>query len=118
MSVPWTKVFPLPDGVSARSAQGSTTVSFAEEAYNIKRGDVIFIHTVAGGFGLLITQLAKARGATVIGSTSTEETAAIAKSNGADHIIIYKDEDTVKRVLEITNGAGVHAVYDGVGKDV
>jgi len=65
----------------------------------------------------LITQLAKARGATVIGSTSTEEKAAIAKSNGADHVILYKDEDIVMRVLEITNGAGVHAVYDGVGKD-
>jgi len=122
ISVPWTKVFPLPEGVSIRSAaaaigQGTTAVTFVQEAYNIKSGDIIFIHTVAGGFGLLITQLAKARGATVIGSTSTQEKAVIAKSNGADHVILYKDEDTVKRVLEITNGAGVHAVYDGVGKD-
>jgi len=122
VSVPWTKVFPLPEGVSSRTgaaalAQGSTAITFVQEAYNVKSGDIIFVHTVAGGFGLLITQIAKLRGATVIGSTSTKEKAEVAKSNGADHVILYKDEDTVQRVLEITGGQGVHAVYDGVGKD-
>lgn len=122
ISVPWTKVFPLPQKVSvkvaaAAVAQGSTAVTFVQEAYDIKSGDVIFIHTVAGGLGLLLTQLAKARGATVIGTTSTPKKAEMAKSVGADHVILYKDEDVVSRVLEITNGAGVHAVYDGVGKD-
>lgn len=118
----WKKVVPLPDEVSlqdaaATAAQAYTALTFAEEAYNIKNGDVVFIHTVAGGFGLNLTQIAKQRGATVIGSTSTPEKAQIAKENGADHVILYKDEDVVKRVLEITNGEGVHASYDGVGKD-
>jgi NADPH:quinone reductase-like Zn-dependent oxidoreductase len=57
------------------------------------------------------------RGATVIGTTSTEEKAKLAKAHGVDHIIIYRNEDTVKRVLELTNGEGVEASYDGVGKD-
>lgn len=118
----WKKVVPLPDNVSlhdaaATAAQGYTALAFAEEAYDIKSGDVVFIHTIAGGFGSILTQVAKMRGATVIGSTSTAEKAKIAKENGADHVILYKDEDVAKRVLEITNGEGVHATYDGVGKD-
>jgi len=56
-------------------------------------------------------------GATVIGTTSTPSKAELAKKNGADHVILYPVEDTVKRVLELTNGEGVDAVFDGVGKD-
>lgn len=97
--------------------QAITAVSFFEEAYNVKKGDTILVHTVAGGLGLLFAQLGRHRGATVIGTTSTAEKAEIAKANGADHVILYRDEDTVKRVLEITNGEGVHAIFDGVGKD-
>ena len=59
----------------------------------------------------------EARGATIIGTTSTPDKAKIAKSYGADHVILYKQEDTVQRVLELTNGEGVHAIFDGVGKD-
>jgi len=115
-------VYLIPDSISTLTAvsalvQGLTAVSFMEEAYNVQKGDIILIHTVAGGLGLLMTQLAKSRGATVIGTTSTPEKAALAKANGADHVILYKNEDTVARVLEITNGEGVHAVFDGVGKD-
>jgi NADPH2:quinone reductase len=88
-----------------------------EEAYTVRKGDTILVHTVAGGLGLLFAQLIKARGATVIGTTSTKEKAELAKANGADHVILYKDEDTVERVLELTNGVGVDAVFDGVGKD-
>lgn len=118
----WKKVVPIPDSVSLRdaaatTAQGYTALAFAEEAYEIKPGDIIFIHTVAGGLGMVLTQVAKLRGATVIGTTSTAEKAKIAKENGADHVILYKNEDVVKRVLEITNGEGVHVTYDGVGKD-
>ena len=75
------------------------------------------MHTVAGGLGLLFAQLIKARGATVIGTTSTPEKAEIAKAYGADHVILYKQEDTVQRVLELTHGTGVDAIFDGVGKD-
>ncbi|KAI0795394.1 NAD(P)-binding protein [Abortiporus biennis] len=122
VSVDWAKVFVVPDNVSldvaaAANAQGSTALTFVQEAYNVKAGDTILVHTVAGGLGLLFTQLAKLRGATVIGTTSTPEKAEIAKANGADHVILYKQEDTAKRVLEITNGEGVDVVYDGVGKD-
>ena len=87
------------------------------EAYNVQKGDIILVHTVAGGLGLLFTAYAKSRGATVIGTTSTPEKAALAKQHGADHVILYTRENVVERVLELTGGEGVHVVYDGVGKD-
>ena len=77
----------------------------------------MLVHTVAGSVGLAFTQLVKARGGTVIGTTSTPEKAAVARAHGADHVIVYKTEDVAKRVLEITGGLGVHAIFDGVGKD-
>ncbi|KII93285.1 hypothetical protein PLICRDRAFT_35480 [Plicaturopsis crispa FD-325 SS-3] len=122
ISVPWSTAIPLPASIStkvgaASLVQSLTAVSFMDEAYNVKKGDVVFVHTLAGGLGLLFTQYAKYKGATVIGTTSTPEKAELAKSNGADHVILYKDEDVAKRVLEITNGEGVDAVFDGVGKD-
>lgn len=122
ISIPWKAAYPVPDSVSTLTAvsvllQGLTAISFMEEAYNVQKGDIVLIHTVAGGLGLLFCQVAKSRGATVIGTTSTEEKAALAKQNGADHVIVYKKENTVQRVLEITNGEGVHAAFDGVGKD-
>ncbi|KAJ7204359.1 NAD-P-binding protein [Mycena pura] len=121
-SVSWSIVHVLPPNVSTRIGaaaltQGLTALSFTEEAYNVKKGDTILVHTVAGGLGLLFTQIIKARGATVIGTTSTKEKAELAKAHGADHVILYKEEDTVQRVLELTNGVGVDAVFDGVGKD-
>lgn len=87
------------------------------EAYDVKKGDTILIHTVAGGFGLIAAQFAKSRGATVIGTTSTDSKAELAKRHGADHVILYTKEDTAQRVLDLTNGVGVDAVFDGVGKD-
>ncbi|PFH52349.1 hypothetical protein AMATHDRAFT_57416 [Amanita thiersii Skay4041] len=122
ISVPWKNVYPIPDSLSllvgaAGLLQGLTAVSFFHEAYDVQKGDVILIHTIAGGLGLLFCQLAKLRGATVIGTTSTETKKKLAIENGADHVILYPMEDTVKRVLEITTGEGVHAVFDGVGKD-
>ena len=83
----------------------------------MKKGDTILVHTVAGGLGLLFAQLGRHVGATVIGTTSTQAKADLAKANGADHVILYPVEDTVKRVLELTNNEGVDAVFDGVGKD-
>jgi NADPH2:quinone reductase len=122
ISKPWKDVAPIPDGLStadgaAALTQGLTAISFMTEAYNVQKGDTILIHTVAGGLGLIFAQYAKLRGATVIGTTSTKEKAELAKQAGADHVILYKDEDTVKRVAEITGGKGVIAVFDGVGKD-
>jgi len=122
LAADWTKVFVIPENVSLEIAsaaygQGSTALTFVKEAYDVKAGDTILVHTVAGGLGLLLTQLIKLRGATVIGTTSTKEKAEVAKKYGADHVILYKDEDVEKRVLEITNGEGVEAIFDGVGKD-
>jgi len=121
-TVPWAKVYPVPESVSLRTAaglfvQGLTALTFITEAYNVQRGDYILVHTIAGGLGLQFAQLLKDRGAIVIGTTSTKEKAELAKSYGADHVILYRDENVVERVLEITKGEGVHAVFDGVGKD-
>jgi NADPH2:quinone reductase len=120
--VPWKTVYPVPQSVPLATAaavltQGLTAVSFATEAYNVQKGDMIFVHTVAGGLGLILTQYIKYLGATVIGTTSSKEKAEIAKAHGADYVILYREEDTVKRTLEITNGEGVHCVFDGLGKD-
>jgi NADPH2:quinone reductase len=122
VSSAWKGVHVLPEGVSTRIGaaallQGLTALTFVEEAHKVQKGETILVHTVAGGLGLLFAQLIKARGATVIGTTSTKEKAELAKANGADHVILYKEEDTVQRVLELTNGVGVDAVFDGVGKD-
>lgn len=122
IAVPWDHAYSVPDSVSTKIAaaallQGVTALSFTEEAYKLQKGDTILVHTVAGGLGLLLTQFIKRAGATVIGTTSTPEKAALAKSYGADYVILYRSENTVERVLEITNGRGVDAIYDGVGKD-
>lgn len=122
ISVPWGVVYPVPASISTQVAaaslmQGITAVSFFEEAYKVKKGDTVLVHAVAGGLGLLFAQLGRRIGATVIGTTSTQEKANLAKANGADHVILYPVEDTVKRVLELTNNQGVDAVFDGVGKD-
>lgn len=122
VAVDWnTTVYAVPDEIPARLAaaalmQGLTTLAQLTEAYHVDKGDTVFIHTVAGGVGLLHAQLAKARGATVIGTTSTPEKAALAKAHGADHVILYKQENTVERVLELTNGQGVNVIYDGIGR--
>ncbi|GJE89486.1 quinone oxidoreductase [Phanerochaete sordida] len=118
----WVHVFPIPDEVSLEIAaavlvQGLTVITQMTEAYNVQKGDTLFVHTVAGGLGLLFTAYAKARGAIVIGSTSTSEKAQIARNYGADHVLLYTKENVVQRTLELTNGEGVHAVFDGVGKD-
>ncbi|KAI1785866.1 NAD-P-binding protein [Ganoderma leucocontextum] len=118
----WFVVTPLPPTVSTRVGaasivQGITALTFASEAYDVRAGDRVLVHTVAGGLGLWFAQLCKQRGAVVIGTTSTAEKAAVARAHGADHVILYRDEDVAARVLEITNGEGVHAIFDGVGKD-
>ncbi|RDX41041.1 NAD-P-binding protein [Lentinus brumalis] len=122
ISAPWTNVFSIPDGVSTRDGaasmiQGFSALVLMSEAYNVQPGDRVLVHTVAGGMGLCFAQLIAARGATVIGTTSTPEKAEIAKAHGAAHVILYKQEDVVKRVLELTDGKGVDAIFDGVGKD-
>ena len=119
-NVPATRVTKLPDTISDETAaammlKGMTVRYLLRETYEVQPGDTILWHAVAGGVGLIACQWAKALGATVIGTTSSEEKAELAKANGCDHIIMYTTEDVAERVREITGGAGVPVVYDGVG---
>ncbi len=120
--VPADKLAPLPAALSfeqgaAAMVQGVTAYVLTHVTYPLKPGDRCLVHAAAGGVGLLLCQMAKAAGATVIGTTSTEEKAALARAAGADEVIIYTQQDFLEEVKRITNGAGVNVVYDSVGKD-
>jgi NADPH:quinone reductase len=113
------RLVPLPDGVQTEVAaavllQGMTAHYLAADSYPIEDGDWVVVHAAAGGVGLLLTQIAKARGGRVIATTSTEEKAELARSAGADEVIGY--DGFAARACEITGGEGVAAVYDGIGK--
>jgi NADPH2:quinone reductase len=116
------KLVPLPssvDDVMAASImlKGMTAQMLLRRVFKVKKGHKIFVHAAAGGVGSLLVQWAKGLGATVIAAVSNEEKAAQAKEDGADHVIIYSQQNFVDRVKEITEGAGVNVVYDAVGKD-
>jgi NADPH:quinone reductase len=120
--MPADKLVPLPDSISFETAaammlKGMTAQYLLRQTYAVKPGDTILFHAAAGGVGLIVGQWAKHLGATVIGTVSTPEKAALAKAHGYDHVIDYRREDFVARVKEITGGRGVPVVYDGVGKD-
>ncbi|KAJ7625540.1 hypothetical protein FB45DRAFT_921696 [Roridomyces roridus] len=123
VSVPWRSVHVLPEAVStqvgcAALLQGLTALTFIEEAHKVKAGETILVHYCCRWprSALRPAHQGSRRNCASV-PTSTKEKAELAKANGADHVILYKDEDTVERVLEITNGVGVDAVFDGVGKD-
>jgi len=112
----------IPPGISEKVAaaallQGLTALTLIREAYQAKKGDYILVHAAAGGMGLQLCQLLNSLGVHVIGTTSTSGKAELALSNGAEFVINYTTEDVVEKVKEITNGGGVDAVLDGVGKD-
>ncbi|KAJ3026011.1 UNVERIFIED_CONTAM: hypothetical protein HDU68_006346 [Siphonaria sp. JEL0065] len=115
------KAVKLPDSVSFEQGaslltQGLTAAFLVRFIYEVKPGDTVLIHAAAGGTGQILVQLAKHYGATVIGTTSTAEKAKTVLKAGADHVILYKEQDVKAEVLKITNGKGVQVVYDGVGK--
>ncbi len=119
--VPASVVVPVPDGVSMLDAaavmlQGMTAHYLAKSTFPLKKGNTALIHAAAGGVGLLLIQVAKKAGATVIGTVSTPEKAKLATEAGADHIILYSQTDFAAEVKRITNGAGVDVVYDSVGQ--
>ncbi|GAB5501963.1 quinone oxidoreductase family protein [Pyruvatibacter sp.] len=121
-NAPANRVVKVPDGVSDKDAaammlKGMTAHYLLRRTYEVKAGDTILFHAAAGGVGLIACQWAKHLGATVIGTVGSEEKAALAKQAGADHTILYRDEDVPARVREITGGKMVPVVYDGVGKD-
>lgn len=108
----------IPDKIGASiMLQGMTARYLLKQTHKVKRGDWILVHAAAGGMGLLLCQWAKHIGCHVIGTTSSDDKAKLAKANGCDHPIVYTREDFVARVKEITGGKGVSVVYDGVGKD-
>lgn len=120
-SVPAWRLLQLPRGVSAQQAAGAllhglTAHYLASSTYPIQRGDTVLVHAAAGGLGLLLVQVAKSRGARVIGTVSTDEKARAAKQAGADDVILYTQQDFEAEVKRLTDGKGVNAVYDSVGK--
>ena len=120
--MPADRLLVLPENLDFRTGaammlQGLTAAYLLRRTYRVQPGDAVLIHAAAGGVGLIACQWAKALGATVIGTTSSEEKAALARAHGADHIVYYGREDVAKRVREITGGEGVAVAYDGVGKD-
>jgi NADPH2:quinone reductase len=120
-NVPASCLIKLPEGISERQAaalllKGLTASLVVNRIYKPKMGDTILIHAAASGVGLLLCQWAKHLGATVIGTVGTAEKAKLVRENGCDHTILYRDVDFVPAVKEIVP-KGVHAVFDGVGKD-
>jgi NADPH:quinone reductase len=121
-NLPAERAIPLPAGISDEQAagmmlKGMTAHSILRRAYPVKRGDKVLVHAAAGGVGLILCQWAKSLGATVLGTVGSEEKAALAKANGADHTILYRKVDFVPAVNDLTQGEGVNAVFDGVGRD-
>lgn len=119
--VPADRLVPVPDDVDTRDAcavmlQGLTAHYLAYSSYALRPGDTALVHAAAGGLGLLLVQIARRRGARVIGTVSTEEKAQLAREAGADEVIRYTEEDFVEATRRITGGRGVDVVYDSVGK--
>ncbi len=121
-AVPAARLVKLPEGVSTRQGaaamlQGMTAYYLSNDTYPLKPGDVCLVHAAAGGVGLLLCQMAKLRGARVLGTVGSEEKAKLALAAGADQVIRYKEQDFVEEARRLTDGKGVSVVYDGIGKD-
>lgn len=120
--VPADRAVKVPDGVSLETAaavllKGMTAEFLIRRCHKVEPGTSVLIHAAAGGVGSILVQWAKALGATVIATVGSQAKAALARDHGADHVILYGEEDVAARVAEITGGQGVAVVYDGVGKD-
>ncbi len=120
-AVPAARLVTLPQGVTAKQGaaamlQGMTAHYLACSTYPLKPGDTCLVHAAAGGVGLLLCQIAKMRGARVIGTVSTEDKAKLAREAGAADVILYTSQDFEAEVKRLTDGKGVNVVYDSVGK--
>jgi NADPH:quinone reductase len=120
-AVPAQRLVVLPPGVTAKHGaaamlQGMTAHYLAVSTRPLAPGDTCLVHAAAGGVGLLLCQIAKQRGARVIGTVSTEEKARLARQAGASDVILYSQGDFEPEVKRLTGGAGVDVVFDGVGK--
>ncbi|MBD3609784.1 MAG: quinone oxidoreductase [Gammaproteobacteria bacterium] len=115
------RLIKLPDNIDDKTAatmmlKGLTAHYLLFRTYEVKAGDTILVYAAAGGVGLMLCQWGKHLGATVIGCVGSKEKAELARANGCDHVIFYRDEDIAERVKEITNGEGVAVVYDAIGQ--
>jgi NADPH2:quinone reductase len=120
-AVPEDRLVHLPPGITEQQAaaamlQGMTAHYLVNNTYPLKKGETALIHAAAGGVGLLLVQMAKNIGARVIATVGTEEKAKLAREAGADEIILYAQQDFEAETKRLTDGKGVHVIYDGVGK--
>ncbi|MGH9883507.1 MAG: quinone oxidoreductase family protein [Pyrinomonadaceae bacterium] len=120
-AVPAERLVHVPDALDLNQAaaamlQGMTAHYLSHSTYPLKRGETALVHAAAGGVGLLLVQMAKKLGARVIGTAGSDEKAAVAREAGADEVIIYTKDDFETETRRLTEGQGVHVVYDGVGK--
>ncbi|KVL00942.1 quinone oxidoreductase family protein [Burkholderia ubonensis] len=120
--VPAAPLIRLPDAIACDTAaamtmRGLTSAYLLRRIHAFNAGDSILLHAAAGGVGLIVSQWAKLLGLTVIGTVSSEAKAEVARAHGCDHVILYRHEDIAGRVRELTDGKGVDAVFDSIGKD-
>lgn len=120
-AVPAARLVKLPDGVTTKQGaaailQGMTAQYLTTSTYPLKAGDTCLVHAAAGGVGLLLCQIAKMKGARVIGTVSTEEKARLARAAGADEVVLYTTQDFQAEVKRLTDGKGVQVVYDSVAR--
>jgi NADPH:quinone reductase len=116
------RVVKLPDAISTQVAaaillKGMTTEALVRRTYPVRAGEAILVHAAAGGVGQIMTQWLKSIGAVVIATVGSTEKASKARALGADHVILYREQDVAAEVRRITGGAGVPVAYDSVGKD-
>ncbi|HEX3442464.1 MAG TPA: quinone oxidoreductase [Pseudolabrys sp.] len=119
--VPADRAVKLPDNISYEQAagmmlKGMTVQYLVNRTFKVGKGSIVLMHAAAGGVGLILCQWANHLGATVIGTVGSKEKAELAKANGCHHTILYRDEDFVAKVKEITSGKLCDVVYDGIGK--
>jgi len=122
INLPAERLVPLPPGIDYEQAaaimlKGQTVEYLLQRTYPLKPGETCLFHAAAGGVGLIFGQWAQSIGAEVIGTVGSDEKAALARDNGYRHVINYRSENVVERVLEITGGQKLPVVYDGVGRD-
>jgi NADPH2:quinone reductase len=120
-AVPANRAVRVPQGITDQQAaaamlQGMTAHYLVNGTYPLKKGETTLIHAAAGGVGLLLVQMAKNIGARVIGTAGSEEKAKLAREAGADEVILYDRQDFEAETKRLTDGKGVHVIYDGVGK--
>jgi NADPH2:quinone reductase len=122
LNLPASRLVKIPDGIDFETAaavmlKGATAEYLIQRTYPLQAGETCLFHAAAGGVGLIFGQWASALGATVIGTVGSDEKAELARAHGYAHVINYREENLVERVQEITGGALLPVVYDGVGRD-